>query len=120
MARPEPLQVVIQMRQVNEAERRTVFLLDPSRRLGDPTRSSVWRPLRCAQSRSGSPEGWKRKLAQVLLYFPSDRVGPGVDVEKLSAVRWIHRTRRYRIIHIRIHVVPPEQFCAGELLITLA
>src|SRR5690349_8673118 len=56
-ARPEPLRIVIEMRQINECEIRSFGVEDVSRCIGDPL--STW------QSRHRSPKGLEWKLAEV-------------------------------------------------------
>src|SRR5437762_12174605 len=99
MDRTEPLQVVIQMWQVDKAKRRPKSPFDPLGRFRNPPRSCFRTPLRGLHTGSRSPKGREGKLAQVLLYFPADRIRPGVNVEDLPPIGWVHRARRNRVVN---------------------
>src|SRR5262245_19898060 len=108
------------MREINEAERRLIFIFDPFGGFGDPAGDCIGRTGWGLAARSRPPKGGKRKFAEVSLYLRTNRIGPGVDVENLSSVRGVHWPRRNRVVGTRIHVVPPEQFGAGELWVLFA
>ena len=72
----KPLQVVIQVRQVNEVERRRVFIFNPLRGLGNPARGAVGGTLRRFDSCRRPPEAEEEKLAQILFYLFADGIRP--------------------------------------------
>ena len=103
---PQSLQVVIEMRKVDQQERRRMPSIDADRGLGDP-------PARADVGlRPPEVEEWKRAdlgdqpCAQVR--------GLRVDVENLAAVRRVDRARRHRPVGGAVHVEPPEHLGAGE------
>src|SRR6185437_239267 len=118
--RAVPLQIVIQMREINQAERGLMFIFNPLGGFGDPAGDGVGRALRRLNSGGWAPETGKGKWAQVALDVPADVSGIGVNVEDLAAIGGIHRSRRDRIIRGGIHVVPPKKFRAGEVWVALA
>ncbi len=69
MSGTESLEVVIQVRQIDQAQRRLVFVLDPLRRLGDPARRRVRRPLWRPHSGRGPPKRSERKFTEVFFYL---------------------------------------------------
>src|SRR5438445_217680 len=120
MLRSESLQVVIQVRQVNEAQGRSEPALDPPGRLGNPTRSRLRRALRAFQSCRRPPKAGKRKFTQVAFDFRAYRVRAGINIEDLPAVSRIDRARRDGPISAGVHIEPPEKLGAGKLRFILA
>src|ERR1044071_2072180 len=106
--RAKPLQVVIEMRQVNQVQGRMVFVFEPFRGIHNPSRGSIGRALRRLRAGSGSPKCGERKLSEVMLELVSERNGPGINIEDLSAICRVHWARGDRIISGGIHIVPPE------------
>ncbi len=107
MVGTEALQVVIEMRQIDQGEGGLVLVVDISRTVFDPlTRDNV---------SSRSPESKQGKLPESLIQFLAEPPRLRVDIRKLSPVSEINRSRRDCIICRRMHVVPPEEFRAGEL-----
>ena len=104
--RADPLQVVVEMRQIDQRQRGRVFDLHQLRGVGDP----AGRGDRCART----PEVEERKRPELLLQSIAERGGMAVDVGQLAAVGRIHRARRHADVGRRIHVEPPEQVGAGE------
>ena len=78
------LQVVIEMRQVNEIEGGLIPFLDPARGGGDPAHDEL-------DACHGAPEGPERKVAEVLLISGRSANGRGVDVEYFAAIGGIER-----------------------------
>ena len=103
---PQPLQVVIEMRQVNERQVRSVPFLNPLGRTRDP--------LRRRDARPRTPKRRKRKRPEVGLDLLPQPHRLRVNVEHFAPVRRIHRSRRDRPVRARIHVIPPKQFRAGK------
>ena len=112
--RAESLEVVVEMREVDEVQRRLMPVLNPLRRIRDPTAGGIGRTLRGMPTGGRSPERGKRELTEIALDLLADRIWPGVDVEELPSVGGVHRARRDRPVHLGIHVVPPEHLRAGE------
>jgi len=106
MVGTEALQVVIEVRQVDECQRRAVFLEHLLRAAPDPFRR---RDVGCR-----APELEKRKLANGGLQLVAQFRRIGIDIGKLAPVGGIHRPRRGRDVGRGIHVVPPEHLGAGE------
>ena len=109
------LQVVIQVRQVNQIERGRMFLVDPLRGVSDPTRGAIGLALRRSHPRCGAPETEEGKFAQIFFDLRADGIRPRIDIEKFPAIGRIHRARRDGVIHTRIHIEPPETVRAGEV-----
>ena len=109
-----PLQIVIQMRQVNQVQRRRVFIFNPLRGLGNPARGAVGGTFWRFDSRCRPPETEEGKFAEVFFNFLTDGIGPRINVEKFPSIRRIHRARRDGIVHARIHVEPPETICRRD------
>ena len=105
-ARPNALQVVVEVREIDERERWRELLLDVLRRLGNPARR--------LDGRFRSPETEERKRPELRLQLVAKSGGRGVDVGQLPAVGEIHRPRRDAVVRGRIHVVPPEEVGARE------
>ena len=114
MLRAQPLKVVIEVRQIDEVQRRRVLLLNPLGRPGDPASGRIRSTLRRLHAGSGPPEGCERKVAQGLLQGRAQIVGPSVDIEELASIGRVHRPGRHRPVRARVHVVPPEHLRAGE------
>ena len=114
VGRPETLEVVIQVRQINQAQRGPMLELRPPGRLGDPAGGGVRRALRRGQPGGRSPKGGKRKLAELLFDLRPQPQRRGVNVENLASIGRIQRTRRDRPIRAGIHVVPPKKLGTGE------
>ena len=104
--RPEALQVVVEVRQVDERQRRPLLPEDAQRAATDPARrlDVGGRP----------PEAEQRKLAELAVELVAQAGRLRVDVGQLAAVGRVHRARRHRPVGRRVHVVPPEQLGAGE------
>ena len=117
--RSQALEVVVQMREVDEGKGGLVFGFDPFGRLGDPLGHGVGFEL-FFDAGGGAPEGWEGKFAEVFFDVGADGEWVRVDVEDFAAVGGIHRARGDGIIRGGIHVVPPEKFGAGKLGILLA
>ena len=100
------LQPVVQVRQVDEAERGRVVLLDVLRRVGDPAAG--------ADGGVRPPELEQRERPETLLEHPPQIERPRVHVRQLAPVRRVHRPRRDGHVDGRVHVVPPEQVGARE------
>ena len=115
MVWPESLQPVIQVRQVDQAQRRLMAAFNPLSSLCNPTRSRIGRSLTRVQSRRGPPKSEKRKLAEVRLDLRTNPMGPAVNIKDLPPVGRVHRAGRDRVIRGRPHVVPPKQFGAREV-----
>ena len=67
MLRAEPLQIVIQMREINQRQRRSMLLFDPLRGFCDPARDGIRAPLRCIDTRRRPPKAGKWKFTQNFL-----------------------------------------------------
>src|SRR5256885_1975093 len=94
MRGPEPLQVVIQVRQINQIQRWMKLAINPLRRFGNPPRRGIRRTSRRVHSCGWSPKAWKWKFAEIAFDFVAHGVWPGIDVEDFPAIRRIHRARR--------------------------
>jgi hypothetical protein len=97
----DALEVVVEMRQVNEREAGPVLFLDPFGALGDPDGGF--------DVGAGAPEAAEGKRAEVFFDAIPQRHGLRVDVEDLAAIGGIKRTRGDRDVRSGIHVEPPEQ-----------
>ena len=106
MTGPEPLEVVVEMRQVDERERGPLGLVDVARAVGDP-------PARREVGRR-APEPEERELAQARVQLVAELGGLRVDVRDLPAVGGVHRAWRDRPRRRAVHVVPPEELGARE------
>ena len=106
VAGADPLQVVVEMRQVDQRQRRIELVFDDLRRLGNPPRRRDRGPR--------APEVEQRKRAQPGLQFVAQGSRQAVDVGQLASVGRIHRPRRDADVRRRIHVEPPEQVRARE------
>jgi len=109
----ESLQIVIQVREVNEGEGRSVLAFDPFGRVGNPAGDLV-RSEFSTDASGRSPKCREGEFAQISFDLLADVDGVGVDVENFAAIGWIHGARSDRVIRGRIHVVPPKKFRAGE------
>ena len=85
--RAEALQVVIEMRQVNQIQRGCIFVFDPFGGFRDPARDGIGAPCGVSTPAAGPQKVGKGKFAEVAFDFRADGIGPGVDVEKLSGHR---------------------------------
>src|SRR6266567_2753254 len=108
------------MRQIYQIQGRLKFVLNPLGGFGDPARGGVGWTLRGLDACSRSPKRRERELAQILFDRLGDGIGRGVDVKNLPAIGGVHWARCDRVIRGGIHVMPPEQFCDGEIWISLA
>ena len=106
---PEALQVVVEMRQVDERQGRGARAAHMQGGIGDPAR-------RHDRGR-GSPEAEQRKGAELLRQLVAQRDGLGVAVRQLAPVRLVDRPRRHADVVARAHVVPPEHIGGGEIWI---
>src|SRR5436190_2025627 len=59
------LEIIVEMRQINETQGRLVMLLHPSGRFGDPARSRFRLSLRSHFAGGRTPKGRKRKFTQI-------------------------------------------------------
>ena len=107
VGRTEALQVVVEVRQVDEAEVGLLMLLDPSGAVGDP--------LRRWQTGARAPEGVEGEIAEVALEQLFVTLREARDIEDLAAVGLIDRTRRDGDVGRGAHVVPPEEVRDLEL-----
>ena len=103
----EALEVVIEVREVDQAEVRLLVLLDPAGAVGDP--------LRRRQAGARTPERMERKVAEVALEQFLEALRIARDVEDLTAVGLIDRTRRDGDVRRGAHVIPPEEVRDLEL-----
>lgn len=103
----EFLKVIIQIRQVDEVQRGFVLALYPF--------GGVSNPLCCAYAGHRSPEGREWKFSQILFNGFPEVHRLGVDVKDFAAVSRVHGARCDGPIGGGIHVIPPEEFGAGEV-----
>ena len=104
--RPDSLEVVVQVRKIDQRQRRRELLFDVFGGFGNPPGRfdcGLW-----------SPEAEERERAELCLQLVAQAPGRGIDVRNLPAVGGIHRPRRGAEVRGRIHVVPPEQVRARE------
>ena len=113
----ETLEVVIQMRKVNERQRGRMLTLDPFGRFGNPTTHAIGRALRSLDACRRAPKSGKRKRAQVAFNVLADFKRVRVNIKHLPAIRRVHRARREAPICTGIHVVPPKNFGACEVIV---
>ena len=95
MLRAQPLKVVVEVRQVDEVERRRVLLLNPLGRPGNPPSGRIGRALRRLHAGSRPPEGCERKVAQGLLQGRAQIIRPSVDIEELASIGRVHWPGRH-------------------------
>ena len=105
--RTDPLQVVVEMRQVDQRQRRVVLAL---RRPSTPRQSTASRRSKPAVPRSRTAETCPSSGLQLVAQGSRN----AVDVRQLASVGQIHRPRRDADVRRRIHVEPPEHVGAGE------
>src|SRR5882672_12572052 len=105
------LQAIVQMREINQSQRRIKFLIDTNCCVGDPLRG----PDRCHRP----PKLKEWELAQFLLQLVAKFGRIRIDIRNLSPIGWIHGPRGDRPVCAGVHVVPPEQIGAGELWVLL-
>src|SRR5438094_1670207 len=110
----KPLQIVVQVRQVNQAEARMIFVLNPFAGFGDPAGGCIRRPLRSGDAGRRSPKSGKGKFPEILFYLRPHGKWRGINTEHLAAIGGIDRPGSNGVVGARIHVVPPEKFGAGE------
>ena len=105
--RAEPLQVVVEVRQVAERERRLARGAHVHRGARDP--------LAGGDVGGRPPELEQREWSEpgVELVVQIGRLG--IVIRDLAAVRRIHRPRRRAPVGRGVHVVPPEHLGAGEV-----
>ena len=112
--RAKPLEVVVEVRQVNEIQRWLLLLLDPLGCVGDPLTDC----LRFADGRllpgHWPPESGKGELAKFLLERRPQFVRPSVNVKVFAAIRRVHRARRRGPFDVGVHVEPPKHRRTGE------
>ena len=106
IARAEPLEVVVEVRQVDERERRVPRVVEVQRAVGDPARR------RDVGARTPVVE--QREDAELRVQLVAQRHRLRVDVGDLAPVGGIHRARRDGVVRAAVHVVPPEELRAGE------
>ncbi len=104
--RPDFLQHVVEVRQVDQRQCRVELTIDVNCRLGDPVRR--------ADVGRRSPEVEQRELSELALQFVAQARWVGPDVGKFAAVGGVHRPRGDGVIRRRVHRVPPEAVGAGE------
>ncbi len=112
IVRPQALQVVIEVRQVDQHQRRPMFAQDFDRRIGDPAAAG--------DIGARPPELEQRKHAQPRLQTVSQLFRLTVAIEQLAAIGRVAGPRRERPIDRRVHVVPPEEFGGGVRRIAAA
>ena len=105
--RAKALQVVIEVREVDEVEIRLLMLLNPAGRGGNP--------LRGRQASARAPKTMEREIAKVALEQLAGALRVAGDVEDFSAVGLIDRTRGHGDVRIRPHVIPPKEVRDLEL-----
>jgi len=108
----EPLEVVVEMGQVGEEERRRMPLVHLDRRLRDPLARFDVR-LRAPETKK-----WKRSQLSDKPCAQVDRLA--VDIQNLPAVRRIDWPRRHRPVRRAVHVEPPEHVRDGHRRIDLS
>ena len=112
IGRAKALQVVVEVGQVDERQRRIAFAVDDHRGVGDPTRR------RDGGGRAPELKKWKRTEPFGEQIPQARRLGPAVG--ELSPVGGILRARRDGEITARIHREPPAEIRAGETRIKFA
>ncbi len=102
----EPLQVVVEVREVNERKRGRAGAPHVQRRVGDPARRGDvgGRP----------PEMEQRERPKLRGQLLAQLQGLRVAIGELAAVGLVDRTRRDAHVVARSHIVPPEQIGGGE------
>ena len=106
LVRTEALQVVVEMRQIDERQRRIVLGHDQLGGFGNPARRG---------DRGGRPPELKQRKRTEPLGQPLAQFGRhGVAIGQLAPVGLVDRPRRRAEIVARRHVVPPEHVGAGE------
>ncbi len=111
VVRAEALQVVVQVRQVHQRQRRLPGVHHVLAGPGNPLAADDVRPR--------PPELEQRERAEPLGQLVAQGVRLGVDVRQLAPVRGVLRPRRHREVGAGVHVVPPEQLGAGERRVPL-
>ena len=106
VARADTLQVVVEVRQIDQRQRRMALLLDDLRRFRDPPGGGDRRPR--------PPEIEQREGAQPGLQLFAQASRHAVDVGQLASVGGIHGPGRDADVSRGVHVEPPEQVRAGE------
>ena len=74
------LQVVIEVRQVNQVQRGRVFVLNPFCGFGNPARGAIGLALRRSTPAAG-PQKPKKKFAEIAFDFRADGIRPGVNMK---------------------------------------
>ena len=110
--RTEPLEIIVQMRQVHETQIRPVVFLDPHGRAANP-------PGRLNPSH-GPPELGKGKISQVRFDRLAQVGGMRVNVEYFPPIRAVNRPRSNGKLGRGIHVVPPKNFGGREIRVVAA
>ena len=105
--RPLLLELVVEVREVHERQRRVELDVDDLRGLGDP--------LRRVDRRRRPPELEQRELAELGLQAVAQVAGLRVAVGDLAAVGGIHRPRRHGHVGRRVHREPPAQVRAAHV-----
>jgi hypothetical protein len=110
----EALEVVIEVGEVDELEGGLVVLFDPAGGGGDPLGGGVGGALGAIASGDGSPEGGEREPPE-FLYDPGAEGGwVRVDVEQLASIGAVDGAGGDGVIHVGVHIEPPEQLGDGE------
>ena len=103
--RPQSLQAIVQVRQIDQRQRWPVLFHHIDRSLSNPART--------CDIGTGTPESSQRKDTEFFLKLVAQLRWLAVGIENFSTVRRVTRSRRHRPFDIGIHVVPPEHFRSG-------
>jgi hypothetical protein len=103
--RPQALKVIVQVRQVDQAQARPMAGEDLKRAVRDPTRG--------ADVRLGAPEMEEREWPQACGQLGLKARGLRIERRDLAPVGWIDRAWGHRPVCAGVHVVPPEELGAG-------
>ena len=107
VGRTEALEIIVEVRQVDQAEVGLLMLFNPAGRIGNP--------LRRRQAGARTPEGMEREIAKFALEQLLEALRITRDVEDLTAVRLIDGARRDGDVGRGTHVIPPEEVRDLEL-----
>ncbi len=99
--RPKALQTVVEVRQVDERERRAVVRLDV---LG-----GLCYPATAFDTAVGTPKVKQRKLTEFADERGAQVVRPSVDVGELATVGGVHGALDHRVVRRRVGRVAPVQ-----------
>ena len=107
IGRSEALEVVIEVREVDQTEVGLLMLFNPAGRIGDP--------LRGRQAGARAPERMEREIAKFALEQLLVTLRITRDIEDLTAVGLIDWSRRDGDVRGGTHIVPPEKVRDLEL-----